>query len=159
MPHLGAIMVTATGGWFGRAIRRATHSKVNHAAVYVGHGFIVEAQPKGAQVSLASNYPHAIWSEPPISVHTQLSIIEAALNLVGTPYNFMDIFAQLLVRTFHWKAPHWALKRISSAKRLQCAQLVDVAYATAGVVLFADGRPAGLVAPSDLLALIEGQHG
>jgi uncharacterized protein YycO len=160
MPHLGAFMVTPTGGWFAKLIRKVTHSKVNHAAVYVGAGFIVEAEPHGARVHLASHYPNAIWSEPPISVHTQLAIIHAALDLVGTPYNYLDILAQFLVRSFNWKAPKWALKRISDPSRLQCAQLVDVAYDKAGVKLFADGRPNGLVAPSDLLLLIEQEkHG
>lgn len=157
MPHLGAFMVTKTGSWFGRMIRKVTHSSVNHAAVYVGHGFIVEAQPRGARITLARFYPDAIWSEPPISVHTQLAIIHSALDLVGTPYNFTDIAAQALVRMFHWKAPKWALKRISDPSRLQCAQLVDIAYERAGVTLFADGRPAGLIAPADLLQLIEDQ--
>lgn len=154
MPHLGAFMVTPTGGWFAKGIRWVTHSKVNHAAVYVGHGFIVEAEPEGAKVTLLTSYPKAIWSEPPISVHTQLAIVNAALDLVGTPYNWFDIFAQFLVRVLHWKAPNWALKRISNPKRLQCAQLVDVVYQKAGVTLFGDGRPSGLISPEDLRNLI-----
>lgn len=153
-------MVTPTGGIFGRLIRKVTHSTVNHAAVYVGLGFIVEADPHGARVRQASNYPKAIWSTTPTSVHTQLAICHAALDLVGTPYNFLDILAQALVRIFNWKAPKWALQRISDPKRLQCAQLVDEAYRRAGVKLFSDDRPSGLVAPSDLLDLIkEHPHG
>lgn len=160
MPQLGAYFVTKTGGWFGWVIRKVTHSTVNHAGVYVGHGFIVEAQPGGAKISKASTYPNAIWAKAPISVHAQLAIIHAALDLVGTPYNFLDIAAQALVRIFHWHAPKWALRRISNPSRLQCAQLVDIAYETAGVKLFADGRPEGLVAPSDLYDLIrDTQHG
>lgn len=154
-PHLGAFMVTKTGGWVGWAIRLITHSPVNHAGVYVGHGFLVEAQPGGARIVKTTRYPKALWFTPPISVHAQLAIIEAALNLVGTPYNFLDIAAQALVRVFHWHAPKWALRRISNPSRLQCAQLVDVAYETAGVTLFVDGRPTGLVAPSDLYDLIQ----
>lgn len=157
MPGLGAFMVTKTGGWVGWVIRKVTHAPVNHAAIYIGYGFIVEARPGGARVSSASDYPNAIWSKPPISVHTQLRIVRAALDLVGTPYNFLDIAAQALVRVFHWKAPKWALKRISSPQRLQCAQLVDIAYEKAGVKLFADGRPEGLVSPGDLYRLIEDQ--
>lgn len=148
-------MVTKTGGWFAWAIRKVTHSPVNHAGVYIGHGFLVEAQPGGARITKITKYPSAIWSIPPISVHTQLAIIHAALDLVGTPYNFFDIAAQAIVRVFHWKAPKWALKRISDPSRLQCAQLVDVAYVEAGETLFIDGRPAGLVAPADLYQLIK----
>ena len=157
VPRLGAFMVTETGGFVAWAIRKITKSPVNHAGVYVGHGFLVEAQPGGARVSLAARYPKAIWSTPPISVHTDLAIINAALDLVGTPYNFLDIAAQALVRVFHWKAPNWALKRISNPERLQCAQLVDIAYGKAGVELFSDGRPAGLISPGDLYQIIEDQ--
>lgn len=153
-PALGEYMVTKTGGWFAWAIRKATRSSVNHAAVYVGHGFIVEAEPHGAKVSQVRDYPHAIWSKQEMTVHTRLRIIECALNLVGTPYNFFDIAAQALVRFAGWKAPDWAIRRLSSAKRLQCAQLVDIAYEQAGVKLFKDGRPEGLVSPGDLLNLM-----
>lgn len=155
MPDLGAYMVTPTGGWVGWAIRQITHSTVNHAAVYVGNGLIVEAEPKGARIARAKNYPKAVWSTTPRPLHVQLAIVHQATDLIGTPYNFLDIAAQALVRVFHFKAPKWALKRISSATRLQCAQLVDIAYERAGVKLFEDGRPEGLVAPSDLLNLIQ----
>lgn len=159
MPDLGEFMVVRTGGWVAAAIRVITHSPVNHAAVYVGRGFIVEAQPKGARVtSLKDHYAKAIWSHQALDVHTRLEIIKQALDLVGTPYNFLDIAAQALVRVFHWKAPKWALKRLSSPERLQCAQLVDVAYEKAGVVLFKDGRPEGLVSPGDLYKLIHPEN-
>lgn len=58
------------------------------------------------------------------------------------------------MRLFKWHAPKWALNRVSDNKHLQCAQLVDYCYQMAGVHLFPDGRPDGLVAPSDLYDLI-----
>jgi uncharacterized protein YycO len=127
---LGEFMVTKTDGWIGKVIRVLTKSPVNHAAIYIGKGFIVEAQPGGARI-------------------TQ--------DFVGTPYNFLDIGAQAIVRVFHWKAPKWALNRVSSPRTLQCAQLVDEVYMLAGVKLFKDGRPEGLVSPGDLYDLIEGK--
>lgn len=154
-PGLGEYMVTKTGGWFAWAIRKITKSPVNHAAVYIGRGFVVEAQPGGAKISKAANYPKAVWSKRTMTVHVRLEIIKASLDLVGTPYNFLDIAAQGIVRVFDWHAPKWALDRISDPRRLQCAQLVDVAYEKAGVTLFKDGRPEGLVAPGDLYNLIE----
>jgi hypothetical protein len=159
MPNDGDFMVTKTGGFVAWCIRKVTKSTVNHAAVYIGVGFIVEAQSNGAVISPVSKYPDAVWSTAPNSYDDQHKLRLAALDLVGTPYNFLDIAAQLFVRQFGWNAPKWAIKRLSSPKRLQCAQLVDEAYRRAGITLFKDGRPAGLVAPSDLLALIEAQHG
>lgn len=153
-PGVGDYMVVKTGGWFARGIRWATHSPVNHAAVYIGRGFIVEAQPGGARVTPASRYGTAIWSHRAMEVQTRQDIAHAAFDFVGTPYNFLDIAAQAIVRIFHWKAPKWALKRLSNSHYLQCAQLVDAAYAKAGVQLFPDGRPAGMCSPEDLRRLI-----
>jgi len=154
MPDLGDYMVTATGGWFARKIREITHSGVNHAAVYIGLEYIVEAQPGGAKLTRVSAYPNAIWSVIDLTSRQRHDIANAALSLVGTPYSFLDIAVQAIVRVLKWHAPKWALRRLSTSKRLQCAQLVDVAYERAGVRLFPDGRPEGLVAPSDLLNLI-----
>jgi hypothetical protein len=157
MPEIGEFMVVRTGGWFAAAIRSITHSPVNHAALYVGSGLVVEAQPGGAKLTRASHYPKAIWSHQTLPVPTRQAIVHAALALVGTPYNFLDIAAQGLVRVLHWDAPKWALKRLSSTHALQCAQLVDCAYELAGVKLFADGRPEGMVSPGDLYDLIEAE--
>lgn len=155
MPKPGDFMVTATGGWVAWAIRKITNSKVNHAAVYVDHGgLVVEAQPGGARLTKASKYKKAIWSNFNLNGDTRFHIVTNALSFVNTPYNFLDIAAQALVRVFDWHAPKWALKRLSSSKRLQCAQLVDLAYERAGVTLFKDGRPEGMVSPGDLYKLI-----
>ena len=156
-PNLGEFMVVRTGGWVASAIRAITHSGVNHAALYVGHGQIIEAQPGGARLTRITAYPKAIWSHQDLSMPAREAVVKAALGLVKTPYNFLDIGAQALVRVFHWHAPSWALKRLSSPARLQCAQLVDVAYEKAGIRLFKDGRPGGLVSPGDLYDLIEAE--
>jgi hypothetical protein len=155
VPALGAYMVVATQGRIAAAIRWFTHSKVNHAAVYVDAGMIVEAQPGGACLTPALHYGTAIWSVPKFTPQVGYAIANCARDLVGTPYNFLDIAAQAVVRLFHWHAPDWALRRLSTSKRLQCAQLVDEAYRRAGVQLFKDARPEGLVAPSDLYDLME----
>lgn len=155
----GDYFVTATGGVVARLIRWATRSPVNHAGVYIGGGLTVEAQPKGAKVGKISQYPRAVSSSFPLSHIDRWNIETAAKAFIGTPYNFADIAAQALVRVFGWHAPKWALERLSSTSRLQCAQLVDVAYQKAGIHLFATKVP-GLVAPSDLLDLIrEAKHG
>jgi hypothetical protein len=151
VPQPGDFFVTATGGWVGRVIRLCTHSTVNHAGIYIGGGMTVEGQPKGAGVGCTSDYPNAIWSHMELTVIQRGRLVDAARKVEGTPYNFLDIAAQLLVRVFRWHAPKFVLNRLSRPDRLQCAQLVDWCYHLAGVELFPDGRPTGLVAPSDLL--------
>jgi hypothetical protein len=155
MPLPGDYMVTATGGWVAWCIRKICRSKVNHAAIYIGGMRIVEGEPGGAQVSPAAKYPNAIWSTAPLTNLQRNRIDTYAVRAVGTPYNFVDIAVQAVVRVFKWHAPRWALRRASNSHHLQCAQLVDYVYSMSGIQLFADGRPSGLVAPSDLLALIE----
>lgn len=150
----GNFMVTATSGLVAWVIRWCTHSPVNHAAVYIGGGQIVEAQAKGAVISPVKNYPNAIWSDFTFQPGVESRLYQATMDVVGTPYNFLDIAAQALVRIFHWKAPKWALRRVSRPDRLQCAQLVDVVYQRAGITLFPDGRPNGLVSPEDLRQVI-----
>lgn len=150
MPQPGDYLTTATGGWFGGAIRWITHSKVNHAAVYIGNGYIVEAEPKGARVGHVSEYPEPVWSNIDLTNPQRYVIVAAAQRFVGTPYNFLDIAAQAVVRLFRWHAPQWALDRVSRTDRLQCAQLVDECYMEAGVHLFPDGRPEGMISPEDL---------
>jgi uncharacterized protein YbjT (DUF2867 family) len=150
----GDYLVTSTRGRFAGIIRKITHSGVNHAAVYVGSGQIVEAWTGGARLRPVSVWPDAIWSTVELTGAERLSIVRYARAMVGTPYNYKDIVAQFVVRVFRWNAPPWALDRLGRPDRLQCAQLVDLAYAAAGVSLFPDGRPFGLVAPSDLEGLI-----
>lgn len=155
MAEIGDYLVTPTGSWFGRAIRWFTSSTVNHAAVYIGNGRIIEAQPHGARCVSMHTYPHAIWSHMKLTPSQRIRIATEAVALLRTPYNFLDIAAQAVVRLFNWHAPKWAIDRVSRPDRLQCAQLVDLCYSRGGVILFPDGRPMGLVAPSDLLNLIE----
>lgn len=151
----GDYMVTPTGSWVGSVIRALTHSDVNHAAVAVGDGNIVEGWTAGARLRPATDYPDAIWSHMPLTDVQRTAICLYAKACIGRPYNFLDIAAQAIVRVFHWTAPAWALERLSRPDRLQCAQLVDLVYDEAGVHLFPDGRPFGLVAPSDLKDLID----
>jgi hypothetical protein len=157
MPNLGDFGVTATDGWAAWVIRAVTRSEVNHAFVYVGNGNIVEAQPKGATLSPARIYPHAIWSHLDLTDQQRQDIAAGGLKLVGTPYSWVDVVCIGLARLFGWHVPESVRKRLNRVDRLECAQLVDVDYARAGVHLFPDGRIAGDVAPSDLLHLIEGE--
>jgi len=75
----------------------------------------------------------------------------------GIPYNWPDIVAIGLAqrRLGRLVTPRsWLARRLSRGDRLICSQLVDVCYEAAGLHLFTDHRPAGLVSPGDLLDLI-----
>lgn len=161
---LGDFGVTATGGTAAKLIRWGTQSSVNHAFVVIGGGYIIEADPGGAKVNHLSNYPHAIFSTGSISLTDvqRLAIVDAAHDLLGTPYGWPDIVCIALAQRRLgglMTSSNPIAKRISREDRLICSQLVDKAYELAGVHLFTDGRLPGLVSPGDLLDLIiDGRH-
>lgn len=153
MTTTGQFGVVRTNGIAGWVIRLGTRSQVNHAFVVVSdHGAIVEAQPGGARISHLSKYPDAILSHYDLTHGAQVRIANAALDLKGTPYNWLDIAAiTLLSLGFRFR---WLQNRAQSSKTLICSQLVDRAYTNAGLHLYADGRPDGQVTPGDLLLLL-----
>lgn len=171
-PRLGDFGVVRTGGWAAAVIRWATRSTVNHAFVYVGDGKIVEAQPGGAVLSDVSEYEgRTIWSTGRVVAYCDTggcvdgvfvpderdAIAHAARGMVGVPYNWPDIAAIGLAqrRLGRLVTPRsWIARRLSRGDRLICSQLVDAAYNAAGLHLFTDNRPTGLVSPGDLLDLI-----
>lgn len=152
-PPEGDFAVVATGGWAAKVIRWVTRSPVNHAVLSVGQGMIVEGDPKGAQLSHFTKYPHAIWANWPLTSRARDQIGTWGRRHVGVPYSWVDDAEIGMVDTFHW-APRWMRRRLRSTRTLMCSQLVDAAYQAAGVQLFTDGRPAGGVSPGDLYDLI-----
>ena len=159
MPTIGDYMVTRTGGFVAWTIRWLCHSPVNHAAVYIGGGKVVEAQPGGARVTDVAKYPDAIWSDMPLVHDDRVVIVWISLSLVGTPYSFWDIAALAVALITGRRTPRWIAHRLSRPDRLICSQLVDEAYRRAGVHLFDDAQRLPCeVTPGDLLNLIEEQR-
>jgi len=154
MPDLGAFGVVRTNGWPAWGIRLVTRSTVNHAFVHVGGGRIVEARPGGATYGTVAAYPDAVWSHLPLTSKQGADVAAAAESLIGTPYSWVDCAAIGLADTLGWHVPEAVRRRLNRRDRLMCSQLVDTAYARAGVQLFNDGRVPGDVSPQDLLLLI-----
>jgi hypothetical protein len=160
MPTPGDFCVVATPGIMARLIRLVTRSTVNHAFILVEVGRIIEADPGGARVVLLANYDGLpqTWSDMDLSPTVRAAIVDHALDHVDDPYSWVDDACIALTRIFGVHVPPWVRTRLDDPKRLECAQLVDVAYLEAGVHLFSDGRLPGDVAPSDLLDLIQGRR-
>lgn len=143
-----------------------TASPVNHSILYVGNGMIVEAQPNGAVLRHASNYPDTVWSHMDLPPAQRAAIAVAAKAKTkwkqnpdgtwrGVPYSWLDDAAIGAAKLLGHALPPFVRRRLSRPDRLQCAQLVDVCYHEAGVDLFTDGRYPGDVSPGDLFDLIE----
>lgn len=157
-PLLGDYAVVATHGLAARAIRWGTESFVNHAYVYVGDGWIMEANPGGAALAkLAECDDLTIWSTGRLGMtlndDQRHRIVMTALSFAGTKYGWLDIIAITLAqrRLGHVvNSRTWWVRRLQSMRSVICSQLVDDAYKAAGADLF-PGREPGLVSPGDLL--------
>lgn len=147
----GQFGVVRTKGFIPMMIRLFTRSQVNHAYVYVDETHIIEAEGHGAVPSLASKYDghQKAESDYPLTAWQQRQVVLQAVKLEGTPYGFLDIFVLFLMSFgLRWG---WLIDRVQSSRTLICSQLVDRAYRNAGIQLFDDHRPDGLVTPGDLL--------
>lgn len=159
----GDFFVIRTDGWAAPWIRLITRSDVNHAGILGSGGRTVEAAPHGAYEGYASDYPHAQWSHLDLTDEQRLRICQEAYRLVGTPYSWVDCAAIGIadisraagIPNVH--VPEWVRKRLNRRTRLMCSQLVDTAYANAGVRLFTDDRLPGDVSPGDLANLLVAQ--
>jgi hypothetical protein len=158
MPRPGDFGVTATPGWKAWAIRFVTRSPVNHAILCVDDLEAIEGRPEGAGYIALTAYPDAIWSDLPLTDAQRASIVAHGRSHKDAPYSWLDDLAiglADLLRGVHLKLPPFVRDRLKRKDRLQCAQLVDLSYAEAGVHLFPDNRYAGDVSPGDLLGVIQ----
>ena len=160
-PMLATIGLVRGTGFMPWLIRLVTRSPYAHAFLWVGAG-IVEAEPSGAR-AVPQHYGDVYWctalSDRLLNAQRNLAVSWALAQTKtrggkGTPYSFVDDAEIGFVSLFGW-APRWMRRRLASTRTLMCSQLCDAAYAAAGVQLFADGRPAGGVAPGDLWRLNE----
>jgi len=123
---------------------------IQHAFILVNDGMVVEAEPGGARLVPVDEYAgeKVIWSSWPLFDAERRAIVAQAMNLIGTPYSFLD-YASLTARRLHIPVPGLR-KYIASTGHMICSQLTDEAYARAKQRMFQDGRWAGDVDPLDL---------
>lgn len=170
-PLLGDYLVFETNGWAADWIRigsalAGNWSRENHAAIYVGNGMIVEAQPRGAVLSPLSNYPEDTysWSRMELTEGERRSIVgvrgtvrqpgSGALGMIGTPYNWWSIAAFGLAAV--GIRVGFIEDRAKSRADLVCSQLVGWAYSDVGIRL-GDMDP-WHITPGILADLIETDH-
>jgi len=91
----GDFGVVATTGFVAWAIRVITRSPYNHAYGYIGGGMIMEAQPKGAKVSLLSKYNGRpqLRSQLKLDAPHAASTAKAYRDQDGIEYGFFDVAA------------------------------------------------------------------
>jgi uncharacterized protein YycO len=149
-PRLGDFGVVKTSGFVGKLIRIGTASRWNHALIYIGKDEIVEANPKGVEVSPVSKYPTIAWNRHEDLTNKQRGEIAArAMLAVGTSYSFTTI-ALIFFRII-------GLRFLSNIKFFQnlgkkdgyiCSELVAECYRKSGLILI--NKDDFLVVPGDL---------
>jgi cell wall-associated NlpC family hydrolase len=130
-------------------------SPVQHAYVYVGGGYIVQAMPSGAEkIRLDEASEPVVWSTGrfDLTAAERIRICYEARSLVGTPYSFLD-YASIALEHFRIR-PRCVRHFVADSGHLICSQLVDEVYLRAGVHLFDDDRLPGDVTPGDLWKLL-----
>lgn len=128
---------------------------VQHALVYVGDGRVVQAMPDGAEcIPLEEASPVVKWSTGLVDLTPEQreGISLLALQLVGTPYSFLDYLSIALERL--GIRPKLIRDRVADTGHLICSQLVVLAYERAGVFLFPGEFP-GDQTPGDLWHLLK----
>ncbi|MBT2412667.1 hypothetical protein J7I94_19225 [Streptomyces sp. ISL-12] len=128
---------------------------VHHAYVYVGNGYIVQAEPGGAKkIRLDEASEPVIWSTGrfDLTAAQRMRICYEARSLVGTPYSFLD-YASIALAHYRIR-PRWVRDYVADSGHMICSQLVDEVYLRAGEHLFTDGRLPGDVTPGDLYRLL-----
>lgn len=131
-------------------------SPFTHAFVVLDDETVIEAMPGGARIVPLEDRldwrPIAwSWMIPLIDVERQ-AISDAARQLEGVPYSFLDYISLGLLHTGVRRS--YVLKRVKSSGHMICSQLVDATYLRGGVHLFDDGRWSGDVMPGSLANLM-----
>jgi len=160
--HNFAASMIRLGDWLKCKRLGLEHNSYNHAAIYIGHGQVVQAEPNGACASDADSIGEIAWYRlKDVSPWGPEVAANHALDFVGMPYSWLDIGA-LALDDIGWNVQSDDRKltrigkRIASSKSMICSALVVRAYQAAGVDLL-PGQMAGEVSPADLgrCALLE----
>jgi hypothetical protein len=154
-PRPGDLWVVRTNGFVAWSIRLLTRSTVNHAGIYLPNNQVGEADTSGFRIRPNTYGDRLITVPIDLDDYQRNAVWDAALSLVGTPYNFLDIAALAVALTTGRATPRFIAQRLSNPRRLMCSQACDELMLRVNYHLFDDGRLPGEVTPQDLLLLKE----
>lgn len=149
-PKTGDYGCVKTNGLMAKLIRLGTLSRWNHSFIYIGNGKIIEANPKGVEISDVSKYPVIAWNQHEVLSDQQRQIIVWKANqIIGKPYGFF-VIADLAFRILGLKilANTRLMKYLSTKNGYICSELVAECYRHANIPLFK--KADYLVTPGDL---------
>lgn len=132
-----------------------TRSSAYHVVIDVGNGECVSAEPGGVRLRPVTDFPRAAWSKLPLTRRQRLLIAGWARAQVGIPYNYFADFLIGLALVTRRHAPKWVGRYLRTGCRWECAGLADAALMRAGIRMFRDGRPYGVVYPGSYVNIFK----
>lgn len=149
MELLGQVGLIPDGkGFIPNIINWATRSTVHHAIVAISDTECIGAEPNGATIRPLSFFPNAIWSRFPLSDAQAQGSAQWAAEREGRPYNWIDDAIIGIQCVSGVVFPRFITNHYDNDKYYECAQLADAALTHgAGISVFDDNRPPGLVYP------------
>lgn len=132
-----------------------TRSPAYHVILDVGDGECVSAEPGGVKLRPVTDFPRAVWSKFPFTRKQRLLIAGWSRAQVGLPYNYLADLTIGLALLMRRHAPKWVEKYLRGGSRWECAGLADAALMRAGIRMFRDGRPYGVVFPGSYVNIFK----
>jgi hypothetical protein len=138
-------------GWLIQVI---TRSKANHVIIALDDETCIGAEPGGAKIRPISYFEDVIWSDFDLTDTQRTEIVTWARAKEGTPYAYLADIAIGLTFLLGIRTPRRLIGYVSTEYILECAQLADIAYRNAGIVLFPDHFP-GQIFPGSYIPLFK----
>lgn len=140
----------------GRLIEWATDSITHHVVVHLGNGLCVSAERPRVIIRHVSDYPALVNSEFDLTDDQRYFIANAALALVGRPYNTAVLVILGLHKVTGLPIPRFVVRWLNRRPNVDCSDLANRALTAGGIRLFTTDTT--LVTPADFQHAIEQQE-
>jgi hypothetical protein len=128
-----------------------------HSVIMVDDNQIIDSvDGKATLTPLPSDQQGWLWSTDQFKLTDthRNKIVATAMDMVGTPYSHLDIFA-IVARRLQLPDDGEIRNYLKATDHMSMAQLIDYCYRLANVQLFSDGRSLGFVTATHLGMLIQ----
>ena len=131
---IGDIILYKDGkSWTSRTIRKLTNSKYNHAGIYVGNGYILEALIKGVRLTNVTN-PDTYKGIDRYRLKSGQTILKSKIMKITTKYLNRPYSKWDIVKIWLYLKTGIMFKR--QTKHLICSETVALVYRDLGLDLF-----------------------
>jgi hypothetical protein len=141
--------------FIGRGIEWATDSQSHHVVVHIGGGYCVSAERPRVIVRHVTDYPNLVNSSFDLTDDQRNHIANAAIKMLGRPYNTAVLVILGLHKITGWPVPKVVRDWLNRRPNVDCSDLANRALEAGGIHLFAEDS--ALVTPADFQHVIEQQ--